>query len=50
MKRPTLLLMLVILAFIFLFFLLNLLLGSVHIPFRYVIGIFLTIFVRVDDL
>lgn len=34
MKRPTLLLMLVILASIFLFFLLNLLLGSVHIPFR----------------
>ena len=34
MKKPTLLLMLVILASIFLFFLLNLLLGSVHIPFR----------------
>ena len=34
MKRPTLLLILVILASIFLFFLLNLLLGSVHIPFR----------------
>ena len=34
MKRPTLLLMSVILASIFLFFLLNLLLGSVHIPFR----------------
>ena len=33
MKRPTLLLMILILAFIFLFFLLNLLLGSVHIPF-----------------
>lgn len=33
MKRPTLLLMILILASIFLFFLLNLLLGSVHIPF-----------------
>ena len=33
MKRPALPLMLLILASIFLFFLLNLLLGSVHIPF-----------------
>lgn len=41
MKRPTLLLMLVILASIFLFFLLNLLLGSVHIPFRSVWNILL---------
>ena len=33
MKRPALPLMLLILASIFLLFLLNLLLGSVHIPF-----------------
>lgn len=40
MKRPTLLLMLLLLASIFLFFLLNLLLGSVHVPFgvEYLVG------------